>query len=431
MGKIIGIRKEDKNIWEVRTPLVPEHVKFLKEEFGIKTIVQSFERRAFKDEDYIRNGAEISDDLGDCKAIFAVKEVPIEKIVENKIYIFFAHVIKGQPYNMPLLKSLIDKKCTLIDYECIKDNTEKRLVFFGKYAGYAGMIDALYGLGQRIKNLGRANLLERIMPAYKYHDLSEAKDAIKSVSEDIKQIGLPKELSPYVFGFTGYGNVSNGAQEIFDLLPFEEIAPEELSALDDKSGKKFYKVIFREEHMVLPSHPENSFELFDYFKHPEKYVPNFVNYIPSLSVIVNAVYWDERYPRLLTKNYLKKNPNQKLLLISDISCDINGSIEITYKSTKPDNPAFIYNPSTDTFKDGFEGDGIVDMTVDNLPAELPRDSSEAFSQALMPFVDNIVSADLSRNFNEAGFFDEIKKAVIVYKGELTPNYDYLKTHLPK
>lgn len=431
MGKIIGIRKEDKNIWEVRTPIIPEHVKVLKEKYDIETIVEDFERRVFKNEEYIRFGAKVKDNLNECKAIFAVKEIPTEKILPNKIYIFFAHVIKGQPYNMGMLKDLMDKKCTLIDYECIKDNTEKRLVFFGKYAGYAGMIDALHGLGKRLKSLGRSNLLERISSAFNYHDVNEAKGVIESVGKEIKEIGLPKEYAPYVFGFTGYGNVSNGAQEIFDLLPFEEITPEELTELSEYDNKKLYKVIFREEHMVKPSHPENSFDLFDYFKHPEKYVPTFDKYLPYLSVIVNAVYWDERYPRLLTKEYLRKNPKQKLLLISDISCDINGSIEITYKATKPDNPAYVYNPFTDSFNDGFDGDGIVDMAVDNLPTELPRDSSIAFSNALLPFINNIATADLSRNFNEAGFFDEIKKAVIVYKGELTPNYEYLKSHLPK
>ena len=431
MEKIIGIRKEDKNIWEVRTPIIPEDVKELNIKFGIKSIVQSFDRRSFSDNEYLKNGAEINDDLTSCKAIFGVKEVPIQKILPNKIYAFFAHVIKGQPYNMKMLKDLIDKKCTLIDYECIKDNTEKRLVFFGKFAGYAGMIDALYGLGRRIKALGRSNLFERIQPAYKYHDVNEAMEEIKSVGADIEQLGLPKEFAPYVFGFTGYGNVSGGAQEIFELLPFEEITPEELFDLNEAENKKLYKVIFREEHMVKPSHPENSFNLFDYFKHPEKYIMQFEKFVPFLSVIINAIYWDDRYPRLITKGYLKKYANHKLLLISDISCDINGSIEITHKATMPDNPAYIYNPITDSFTDGFEGEGIVDMAVDNLPSELPRDSSMAFSRALMPFVDNIVSADLSKNFEEAGFYDEIKKAVIVYNGELTPNYEYLKTHLPK
>jgi alpha-aminoadipic semialdehyde synthase len=431
MEKIIGIRREDKNIWEVRVPLIPEHTKVLADKYGIKTVVQSFDRRAFSDDDYKNTGCEINENLESCKAIFGVKEVPVEKIIPNKIYIFFAHVIKGQPYNMNMLKDLMDKGCTLIDYECIKDKTEKRLVFFGKFAGYAGMIDALYGLGRRMKSLGFSNLLEHIKPAFKYHDLLAAKDAIEIIGDEIKNFGLPKEFAPYVFGFTGYGNVSNGAQEVFDMLPFEEVMPEDLKNLSLNENKKLYKVIFREEHMVKPSHPENSFELFDYFKHPEKYVQRFNEFIPYLSVIINAVYWDDRYPRLLSIDYLRKNPKQKLMLVSDISCDIEGSIQFTRKSTKPDNPAFVYNPNTDEITDGFDGEGIVDMAVDNLPAELPRDSSTEFSRSLMPFVDEIISVDLNKDFDEAGFPEEIKRAVIVYKGELTPNYEYLEKHLNK
>jgi alpha-aminoadipic semialdehyde synthase len=41
----------------------------------------------------------------------------------------------------------------LFDYECLTEGAERggqRLVAFGKYAGIAGMIDILQGLGQRL-----------------------------------------------------------------------------------------------------------------------------------------------------------------------------------------------------------------------------------------------------------------------------------------
>jgi len=123
MEKIIGVRKEDKNIWEVRVPLIPEHTRELAEKYGIKTIIQSFDRRAYRDDDFSAAGCELNDNLESCNAIFGVKEVPIGKIIPNKIYTFFSHVIKGQQYNMNMLKDMINKGCTLIDYECIKDNT--------------------------------------------------------------------------------------------------------------------------------------------------------------------------------------------------------------------------------------------------------------------------------------------------------------------
>ncbi len=233
---MIGIRREDKNIWERRVPLIPEHLKKIKDEFGIEAVVQPFRRRAFVDSEYTDLGITIEENLDDATAVFAVKEVPIKLLKQNKTYVFFSHTIKGQTYNMPLLQKLMDLNCTLIDYETITDDKGRRQVFFGKFAGLAGMIDALYGYGIRLKNLGFETPLLKMKPAYEYKDSNEAKLEIAKIGEEIKLNGLPIDKAPYVFGFMGYGNVSQGAQEIFDVLPFKEISPEALENLDDKSN---------------------------------------------------------------------------------------------------------------------------------------------------------------------------------------------------
>lgn len=429
MKKLIGIRLEDKNKWERRVPLIPQHVKELKAKYGIQTMLQPFDRRAIGNGDYRSIGAIYNDDLSSCSAILAVKEIPKHLLLPGKTYLFFSHTIKGQKYNMPMLQKLIELKCTLIDYECIKDDVGRRLVFFGKYAGLAGMIDALYGFGQRLKYHGFDSPLLHVKPAYQYHDLNEAKNHIQKVSEEIKRDGLPEKFAPYVFGFAGYGNVSKGAQEIFDLLPFEEVKPWELPSLNKNVFNSIYKVVFREEHIVEPVDSEINFELTDYFKHPEKYKAIFSKHIPFLTVLINAIYWDEKYPRLVTKNYLKENPLQKLDLICDISCDINGSIEITNRVTESDQPAYVYNPKNDTYTEGFNGEGIANIAVDNLPTELPRDASVEFSNALFPFIPGIVNAEMEKSFEECNLPPEIKRAVIVYKGELTPDYKYIQKFL--
>ena len=429
MKKIIGIRREDKNIWERRVPLIPEHVKKLKEEHGIETIIQPFERRAFLDKEYEEAGAIVKEDLSECPTVFAVKEIPIKLLQQDKVYIFFSHTIKGQDYNMPLLQKIMDLNCTLIDYEVIKDDKGRRLVFFGKYAGLAGMIDAIHGYGLRLKELGFTTPLLKIKPAYEYHSVDEAKAHIAEVGEEIKANGLPEEKAPYVFGFMGYGNVSNGAQDVFDVLPHKVITPEELKNLDDKSNNIFYKVVFKEEHMVEPKNPEDTFELYDYFNNPHKYKSKFEEYIPYLSLIVNAIYWTEDSPRFLTKEYFKSVKDRKLDVICDITCDINGAVEFTVKSTESDNPAYVYNPEDDSITDGYAGDGILDIAVDNLPTELPRNSSIEFSNSLNQFVPGIVNADLTKSFDEVDFPPEIKRAVIVYKGELTKDFKYLEEFL--
>jgi alpha-aminoadipic semialdehyde synthase len=430
MKKIIGVRREDKNIWERRVPIIPKHVKELKEKHNIETVLQSFKTRAFSDAEYIEAGGTIKEDLDECPIVFAVKEIPIKLLKPNRTYIEFSHTIKGQPYNMPMLQKLIDLKCTLIDYECIKDDKGRRKVFFGNYAGLAGMIDTFHGMGKRYTALGYETPFNKIKPAYEYADVDDAKKQIAELKSEFEKNEIPDELCPLVIGFAGYGNVSQGAQEIFDLLPHKEISPEELLNQKEYENNILYKVVFKEEHMAAPIDSQMKFVLQDYYDYPEKYKSNFEQYLKKLSVLVNAIYWDERYPRFVTKDFIKRNINElKLQVIGDITCDIDGAIEFTSKATESDNPAYVYNPDTDDITDGYEGKGVVDIAVDNLPTELPKDSSVSFSTSLLPFVPGIVNADLNKSFDDCGYPDEIKRAVILYKGELTPDFKYLQENL--
>lgn len=425
----VGIRREDKNIWERRTPIIPEDVKELKEK-GIEFFVQPSKIRAFRDGEYAEAGAVVQDDFRACSVIFAVKEIPIDFFEKNKTYAFFSHTTKGQKHNMPMLKKIMELKSQLIDYEKIVDEKNRRLIFFGRYAGLAGMIDTLWALGQRLKEEGTENPFAEIKQTYTYSSLEEVKNSIKKIGENIKKKGLPESITPLIIGVAGYGNVSKGAQEIIDVLPVKEITPEQVVSLQDKdySRKHVYKVVFKEEDIVEPV--SGKFELQDYYRHPEKYSSKFEEYLRDLTILVNAIYWDKIYPRLVTKKYLKENYGKtRLKVIGDIGCDINGAIECTGKVTEPDNPVFVYDPLTDKTTDGFKGEGVVVLAVDNLPCELPKDSSRDFSSALKKFMPEIAKADFSVNFDDSSLPPEIKNAVIVYHGKLTPNYIYLEKYL--
>ncbi|MBI9073318.1 MAG: hypothetical protein JEY94_17075 [Melioribacteraceae bacterium] len=429
MKGILGIRREDKNKWEKRVPLTPANINKLKNNYDIETHIQPFPERAFKDSDYKNSGAVLTEDLSACSTIIAVKEVPKKLIFPNKKYLFFSHTIKGQSYNMPLLKDIMSKKCTLVDYECIKNDSGRRLVFFGRFAGISGMIETLHGIGKRYSALGIETPFVKIKSAYQYGILSEAIKHITEVAENIKLNGLRSEIAPLVIGITGYGNVSNGAQEIFDILPHEVIEPKDLLTKElDKS--KIYKVVFKEADLFETVNVTDEFELLDYFKNPKKYKSKFFKYVNKVDVLINAIYWDTPYPKLLEKKYLKENSeNIKLKITTDISCDIDGSIEFTSKVMEPDLPAYLYNPKDESLTDGFEGEGILNIVVDNLPTELPKDASEAFGEKLFPFIENFVKTDISVPFEEVKFVDEIKNAVIVYNGELTPRFKYLEEFL--
>ena len=184
--------------------------------------------------------------------------------------------------------------------------------------------------------------------------------------------------------------------------------------------------------IARPKAAGEAFDLQRYYAHPEAFDPAFEPYIPYLDVLVNAIYWDPRYPRLVTKAYLREqaaHDELRLRVIGDISCDIDGAIECTVRATEPGEPVFVYNPQTGEDVDGYEGDGVVVMAVDILPSELPRDASNDFSRVLQPYLPALAAADYSAPFDALDLPPEIKRAVIVHRGELTPAYRYLQQHL--
>ncbi|MEI6433601.1 MAG: bifunctional lysine ketoglutarate reductase /saccharopine dehydrogenase family protein [Bacteroidota bacterium] len=431
MSNFIGIRHEDKYKLERRAPLTPRHVARLVKQKKLDIIVQSSDKRIFSEEEYIRAGAKIAKDLKKCSVIFGVKEMPVSFFEPEKTYVFFAHVVKGQAYNMEMLRRMMELKCNLIDYEKVVDEQGKRLIFFGRYAGMAGMINSLWALGLRLKESGYSSKLVKLKQAHRYHSLTEAKDDISTIGQLIAENGIPHELRPFVIGFTGYGNVSQGAQEIIGLLPVKEISPEKL--LELHSRKKLpdnilYKVIFKEEDLVEHNDGE-AFDLHDYYANPQNYHSKFEKYIPYLSMLINCIYWDKRYPRLVTKEFLKQlysKGNPRLTVIGDISCDVEGSVECTLKPTEIDDPIYVYNPETQQIAMGHKGSGMLVMAVDILPAELPRDSSDGFADVLVNFVKPIADADFAEHFDDLDLPKAIKKALILHNGDLTPDYKYLE-----
>ena len=432
MDFTLGIRREDKNMWERRVPLVPDHIKELKEKHGIETIIQPSKIRIFSENDFKNAGAIINEDLSSCPIILAIKEVPIDFFEPKKTYVFFSHTIKGQSHNMPMVKKMMELECNLVDYEKITDEKGRRLVFFGRFAGLAGMIDTLWAFGQRMNLNGIKTPFTEIKQAIHYKDLDDAKTHIKKIGKTIEKVGFPKSLTPFVVGFAGYGNVSKGAQEILDNLPIKEISPKQLGDVyKNFSDRIIYKVVFKEEDTVEPISSNKDFDLQEYYNNPQLYRSIFHQYLGHLNILMNCILWNRQYPRLVTKEFLKKNytGNMKLQVIGDISVDINGAIEFTIKVTNSGNPVFVYNPLNDEIVDGFDGNGIVVMAVDNLPCEVPKESSKEFSDSLIPFVPSIVKADFSVDFKKLNLPSEIKKAVILHHGKLTPNYQYINKFL--
>lgn len=434
MKKLL-IRAEDKNIWERRAPLTPADLKTIIAQTNCEAYLENSPRRFFKDQEYSAIGAKVCQGMNEGEVILGIKEIPVEKLINNKIYIFFSHTIKGQKVNMPMLKRIMEGGSTLIDYEKITDSRGVRQVYFGNYAGDVGTLNILWLMGEYWEFQGIKTPFLKCKQALNYHSLEEAREHLREVGQLIKTHGLPKELGPLVIGILGYGNVSKGAQSILACLPVQRILVENLKEfIEGKSGNlnSVYLLIFEEKHLVQNQQGQK-FDLQEYYQYPARYQSQFEQYLPYLSILINATYWDNRYPRFVSWEGLKKLYQQdkkpKLQGIADITCDINGSIECNVKTTNSGQPAYLCNPHTKTMTDGHKGEGIVLLAVDNLPAELPYDASVFFSNQLKRYLPNILEANYTIPLKQSGLNADLQKAVIVQNGELTESFKYLEQYL--
>ncbi|TFG35060.1 hypothetical protein EU527_00225 [Candidatus Thorarchaeota archaeon] len=429
----IGLRKEEK-AFETRVALIPDQVKTLKEEYGIDFVIEPSNQRAFDEDEFAKVGAEVIPLKGSgVQVVLGIKEMPNDFFERDIVYLFFSHTIKGQKYNMPMLKQIIEVGATLIDYERVVDEKGRRLIFFGNWAGMAGISDTLRVLGKRLEFEGLSpNPFANMKATLELKDLNEVKDEFRLLGRRIKEQGLPKQLTPFIVGFAGYGNVSRGAQELFDILPHEVVEPENLAKLIPRKDL-LYKCVFKEKDTVRPIDPSEEFDLQDYYNRGTSgYAGIFHEYVDGLTVIMNCIYWADKYPRLISKEFIRKHwkdGRRKLRVIGDISCDIGGAIEFTLKCTNPAEPAFVYLVNEDSIRLGVEGDGPVIMAVDNLPCELPREASTSFGTTLLDFVPALSKADFKKPFEDLDLPKSMRDAVIVYRGNLTKNYEYLKEYL--
>lgn len=435
MKNCIGVRHESKDLHERRAALTPAHVRRLTRR-GVKVLVEPSPTRVFRENDYVSAGARISRDLSRCNVIFGVKEVPDDELLPGKAYCFFSHTIKAQPYNMPMLRHMLEGGNTLLDYELVKNRAGRRLIAFGSFAGYAGMLDTLWAYGERLRWEGIRNPFEVLRRPLRYESLDKARGALKEVRQVIQAVGLPHPVVPMVCGVTGQGRVSRGAQEILKILPTVPLKARDLPALFESgewSDRVIYRVEFYQGDMYVPKDGDDTFRWHRFHRYPERFDTRLTRYLPYLSILVNGIYWEPRYPRHVTRDWLREtyavDPNPRLRVIGDITCDVEGSIEVTVKAAAVDNPVFVYEPLTGRFADGVEGTGPVIMSVDKLPTELPREASKAFGDALMPFVKKLAAANYRSSLGKLALPDEFARAIIAHRGKLAPDFAYLAEHL--
>jgi saccharopine dehydrogenase (NAD+, L-lysine forming) len=397
----IGIIREGKIPQDYRVALTPmQCLAVQKMHPNLKIVVQTSPVRAYNDEEYASLGIDIVDDLADCDVIFGIKEVPIENLIPNKVFFFFSHTIKKQPFNRLLLKSILAKKIQLVDYELIRDVKHSRLIGFGRYAGIVGCYNAFLTYGLKS---GRYSL----KPAHTCHDRKE-------VEAELKKVNLPNDFRVVL---TGFGRVGHGAAEIMKLLPIKEI-----TAAEFLTQTFNYPVFTQLESGDYYANTLNEpFDKKHFYKHPEHYISTFNKYLPLCDMYIPCHFWDSRSPKIIEQADLNM-PNRRIKVIADISCDTAGPIASTIRSSKISSPIYGYDPATGLELDFMDVNAIAVMAVDNLPCELPRDASEHFGDELIKIVVPILLGDDPENILERA--SETNKL-----GELMPDFSYLSDYV--
>ncbi|NXV09804.1 AASS protein, partial [Cettia cetti] len=439
---VLAIRREDVNAWERRAPLAPKHVKELTR-MGYKVLVQPSNRRAIHEKEYIKAGAVIQEDISEASLIIGVKRPPEDKLIPKKNYAFFSHTIKAQEANMPLLDEILRQEIRLFDYEKMVDHKGMRVVAFGKWAGVAGMINILHGLGLRFLALGHHTPFMHIGMAHNYRSSSQAVQAVRDAGYEISLGLMPKSVGPLTFVFTGTGNVSKGAQEMFSALPCEFVEPHELKEVS-RSGdlrKVYGTVLSRHHHLVRKR--DGQYDPADYDKHPENYISRFhIDVAPYTTCLINGIYWEQNTPRLLSRQDTQKllvpvksaagamdgcpELPHRLLAICDISADTGGSIEFMTECTTIDNPFCMYDADQHITHDSVEGSGILMCSIDNLPAQLPIEATEYFGDMLFPYIEEMLLSEGSEPLEKQNYSPVVRDAVIASNGSLTPKYQYIQ-----
>jgi alpha-aminoadipic semialdehyde synthase len=211
------------------------------------------------------------------------------------------------------------------------------------------------------------------------------------------------------------------------------VSPEELVAVAGADGtfsrNAIYAAVFKEVHMV-ERRDGGQFELQEFYDRPDLYRSVVPGFLPSLSILVNTIFWAPRYPVYVPNALLKSLAAEgrlRLQVIGDITCDISGSIEATRRATDPGDPCYDYLPEQGIWRDEVGADGVTVMAVDALPCEFPREASVAFSRALRPFLEPLAAANFdTASAEDAGLPKPLERAVIAWRGKLRPEFGHLQ-----
>lgn len=395
----IGLIKERKNPPDRRVVFSPAELVKLKELYPQTEIkVEASDIRIFKDEEYKALGFEVTDDMSDCDVLLGVKEVPVDALIPNKKYFFFSHTIKKQPYNRKLLVACLEKNIKLIDHETIVNETNHRLIGFGRYAGIVGAYNGFraFGIKFDLFNLPKAETLPD-------------KAAL------VERLRRPL-LPPIKIVLTGHGKVGMGAKEILDAMKIKQVS------VEDYLTKNFATPVYTQIDVLDYNKRIDGQKLDnqDFYHNPQDYTSDFERFTKVSDIFMAGHFYGNGAPVILTREMLNA-PDNKIKVVADISCDVEGPIACTLRASTIAEPLYGYYPSENIVVDVNHPAAIVVMAVDNLPCELPKDASEGFGEM---FLKHVIPAFY--NNDQDGI---LHRAKITEEGKLTERFSYLQDYV--
>jgi alanine dehydrogenase len=394
----IGILRETKIPADNRVPLTPKQCKLIEEEFpGTQMFIQPSNERCFTDQEYVQAGIEVTSDLRDCDVLLGVKEVDPVRLIPGKSYFFFSHTIKKQSHNRELLKAVLDKRIRLVDYETLTDSKGVRIIGFGRWAGLVGTYTGIRAM------CFRQNLCELPNP----QSCTGLDDMMKAASA----VTLPSCR----IAMTGDGRVAGGSEEMMNAFGIRKVTVEDY--LDGTDfGTPVYVQLDPEKYNRRKS--GEKFELQHFFRNPGEYESHFGRFCNKTDLLIMAAYWDPGAPTLFTPAQMKDN-SFRMRVIADITCDLNGSVPSTVRSTTFREPYYDYNRFTGNTEPAFsDRENITVMAIDHLPCGLPKEASLDFGHNLIKNVLPLLLYGDNENI--------IKRATLASNGRLNPDYSYLE-----
>ena len=392
----IALIREWKQPADKRVALTPDLCVQLKEKYPtVEIVVEKSPDRTFLEKDYTSVGISVLNDVNDCDILIGIKEVPIDKLIPNKTYLFFSHTIKAQAYNRPLLQAILEKNITFIDYEPLTWKQGGRILGFGKWAGVVGAYNAFRTWG---KKTGKFDL----PPAYETNDFETS-------MAQLAELDLGKTRVVY----TGNGRVAEGIREVLELMKIKEASPQEYVSQPPR-GAYFTQLTNWD---LYHRKDGGSWEESHFYKNHGEYCCEFDNYTPYSDILINGMYWEDDLPALFTKKDTKAK-NFELKVIADITCDVEGSVPITMEATDIYNPTFGWSKSDQKQVDAYGEDTIDIMAVTNLPTEMPKNASTEFGTLML---DHILPLLIDGDQE-----DILKRATMTSGGTLTKEFAYLQ-----